>query len=163
MAQYNILAKFYDDVIGKNGVAENFVVKYIKKYNNSAKTILDLGCGTGTNLVYLNNHYDVEGMDASSEMIRLAKAKLPGVRFREDDITTFNSDKKYDCIICLYDTINHITSFSGWKSLFLKVNEHLNDGGLFIFDINTLEKLNYMAEYDSFVHLFEEKLHDNGC
>jgi trans-aconitate methyltransferase len=94
VAQYNTLAKFYDDVIGLNGVAENFIVKCIKKYNKNAKSLLDLGCGTGTNLVYLKNHYDVEGVDASSEMIRLAKAKLPSVKFVQDDITSFNSDKK---------------------------------------------------------------------
>lgn len=156
MAQYNTLAKFYDDVIGMNGVAENFIVKCFKKYNKNAKSLLDLGCGTGTNLVYLNKYYDVEGIDGSSEMIRLAKEKLPGVKFMQDDITSFNSNRKYDGIICLYDTINHITDFAGWKSLFKKVDEHLNDNGLFIFDINSIEKLNYMAEYGSFVHRFEK-------
>ena len=156
MAQYNTLAKFYDDVIGLNGVAENFIVKCINKYNKSASSLLDLGCGTGTNLVYLEKHYDVEGIDLSVEMIRIAKKKLPGVKFIKDDITRFDTKKTYDCIICLYDTINHVLSFAGWKSLFKKVNAHLNRGGLFIFDINTLEKMNYMAEYGSFVHRFDK-------
>jgi SAM-dependent methyltransferase len=156
MAQYNTLAKFYDDVIGMNGVAENFIVKCFKKYHKNAKSLLDLGCGTGTNLVYLNKYYDVEGIDGSSEMIRLAKEKLPDVKFMQDDITSFNSNRTYDGIICLYDTINHIIDFAGWKRLFKKADEHLNDGGLFIFDINSIEKLNYMAEYGSFVHRFEK-------
>lgn len=154
MAQYDILAKFYDEVIGINGVAENFISRSIKKYNNKAETLLDLGCGTGSNLEYLNKHYNVTGIDASVEMISIAKSRLPEVNFIKGDITSFNLPDKYDVIVCLYDTINHITDFSGWKNLFKTVDEHLNSSGLFIFDMNTLAKLEYMEGYGSYVHKF---------
>ncbi len=154
MAQYDILAKFYDEVIGINGVAENFIVKSIEKYNKKAQTLLDLGCGTGSNLEYLNKHYNVTGIDASSEMINIARSRLPEVNFIKGDITSFNLPDKYDVIVCLYDTINHITDFTGWKSLFKAVNKHLNPSGLFIFDMNTLAKLEYMEGYGSYVHRF---------
>jgi SAM-dependent methyltransferase len=48
--------------------------------------IADLGCGTGTlSLLLSEEGYDVTGVDFSPEMVRLARAKAPGLRFVEAD------------------------------------------------------------------------------
>ena len=46
-----------------------------------------------------------------------------------------------------YDTINHLTLFSDWKKVFRNVSDHLKDNGLFVFDINTLHKLDFISKY----------------
>jgi RimJ/RimL family protein N-acetyltransferase/protein-L-isoaspartate O-methyltransferase len=48
--------------------------------------VADLGCGTGTlSLLLSEEGYDVTGLDFSPEMVRLARAKAPGLRFVEAD------------------------------------------------------------------------------
>jgi hypothetical protein len=54
------------------------------------------------------------------------------------NIATFKLPRRFDIIICAFDTINHLKSFRQWKQLFRKVAEHLKIGGVFIFDMNTL-------------------------
>jgi SAM-dependent methyltransferase len=44
-------------------------------------TIVDVGCGTGANLAGLAGRYECVGIDASSEAVRLASCRFPGVRF----------------------------------------------------------------------------------
>lgn len=154
MAQYDFLAKFYDDVIGRNGMPDYRIVSLIKKHARKAKNVLELGCGTASNLVALADKYLVSGVDRSPEMLRIAAGKLPRAEFIEADITEFQSEKKFDCIICMYDTVNHLPEFSQWKKLFANVANNLSDKGIFIFDVNTLDKLNYMNELDLFAHQF---------
>jgi SAM-dependent methyltransferase len=48
--------------------------------------VADLGCGTGTLALLLTEEgYDVTGLDVSPEMVRRARAKVPGVVFVEAD------------------------------------------------------------------------------
>jgi RimJ/RimL family protein N-acetyltransferase/protein-L-isoaspartate O-methyltransferase len=48
--------------------------------------VADLGCGTGTLALLLTEEgYDVTGLDFSPEMVRRARAKVPGVEFVEAD------------------------------------------------------------------------------
>jgi len=154
VAQYDFLAKFYDDVIGRNGMPDRRIVSLTRKYAKNAENVLELGCGTASNLLALSKYYGVSGIDRSPEMLKIAKAKLPGASFVQGDITGFSSEEKFGCIICMYDTVNHLTEFAHWKQLFKNVSIHLTDDGIFIFDINTLDKLDYMAENDLFAHQF---------
>jgi predicted TPR repeat methyltransferase len=154
VAQYDFLAKFYDDVIGRNGLPDYRIVSLMKKYAGKAGNVLELGCGTASNLVALSKNYRVTGIDRSPQMLKIAKSKLPDSDFIEADITEFRSDFKYDAIICMYDTVNHLPEFDLWKKLFFNVSSNLSANGIFIFDVNTLDKLNYMTEIDLFTHRF---------
>jgi len=49
-------------------------------------------------------------------------------------------------------------SFSDWKRVFANAERHLNDGGCFIFDINTQKKLNRLIAEPAWVHEFEDNL-----
>jgi hypothetical protein len=49
-------------------------------------------------------------------------------------------------ITCLYDSVNHLLSFDDWKKFFDESFHHLNLNGLFIFDINTLNKLEELQQ-----------------
>lgn len=146
--QYDSLAPFYDSVIGKNNSSQNFLFKTSKKYLSKNSKILELGCGTAENLVQFSKSYKIYGTDISGEMIKLAKKKIPLGNFSIGDITDFHWEEKFDLIFCVYDTINHLPGFASWIKLFKKVKEHLNPGGIFIFDFNTLHKLSILAQSD---------------
>ena len=55
----------------------------------------------------------------------------------------------------MFDTLNHVQSFSGWLTLFSCVHEHLTDGGLFIFDVNTAGRLQRLDGAPPFLDEFD--------
>lgn len=119
----------------------HFVHKLIKSNQPKAATLLELGCGTGSLLSHLSKFYLSTGIDLSPEMLTQAKQKLPKVRFLHNDICKFKLQEKFDAIICVFDTINHVTSIQKWEMIFKQVAEHLSKDGVFIFDINTVARI----------------------
>jgi len=114
---------------------------YLKKWR--IKNHLDLACGTGLFVNELSRlGIDSSGLDISKEMIAEAKKRFPDRDFYIGDMTCFNFKNKFDLITCLYDSINHLTTFYKWKKVFQNVYKNLNRGGHFIFDFNTISKMN---------------------
>jgi len=123
------------------------VLALVQRYHPGASSLLELGCGTGTMLEGLGGIGPLTGIDRSPEMLAIARSKVPAARLIEDDITTFELGEHFDVVICVFDTLNHVTSFNGWKSLFERAHGHLAPGGLFIFDVNTPGKLRGLGAY----------------
>jgi len=157
---YDKIAKFYDEMIGRSFKSAQFIKNLINEYNNNVSDILELGCGTGSVLEVLAYDFNVTGIDQSSEMLKIAKKKLPRrgsnrAEFYRQSMDNFKLDKKFDAVICVYDTINHLTRFSRWEKLFQKVSKHLKPSGVFVFDINTISKLDNLSFISSFVNKFK--------
>ena len=142
MTGYSNFAKFYDFVFGDRLIEAAYVEKLVKQHNPSVKKVLELGCGTGTFLKYFFEHsYDVTGIDISAAMLAIARQKLPDANLLRQNMVAFSSLGKYDAILCLFDSINHLLNYKDWKKVFLGASLHLNKNGVFIFDINTEKKL----------------------
>lgn len=107
--------------------------------------MLELACGTGSILKQLEPHYEVAGADLSSTMLELAARKVPGVRLFHEDMTRIRLDETFDVVLCVYDSINHLLRFEQWEAVFDRAAEHLESGGLFVFDVNTAAKLESFA------------------
>lgn len=115
----------------------------ILKLNIKKKSLLDLGCGTGNFLKKLEKEFDYcAGIDISPDMIAIAKENCSKSVLEVKSVTDFSFDKKFDLITCNFDMINHLPSLSDWEKTFTLVFNHLEDGGIFIFDFNTAFKLN---------------------
>jgi cyclopropane fatty-acyl-phospholipid synthase-like methyltransferase len=99
--------------------------------------VLELACGTGAILEQLQDAYDVTGLDVSAEMLALAAGKVPGVPLVEADMTRFRLEERFDVVLCVYDSINHLLDFGAWEKVFDRAREHLLDRGLFVFDAVT--------------------------
>jgi len=121
------------------------VLELVERHNPGARTLLELGCGTGTILAGLGSFNALTGIDRSPEMLAIAAEKVPGARLIEGDIANFALGERFDVVICVFDTLNHLPRFELWRSLFACVREHLTPGGLFIFDVNTVAKLRGLA------------------
>jgi 2-polyprenyl-3-methyl-5-hydroxy-6-metoxy-1,4-benzoquinol methylase len=129
-----------------------FIKKLIKQYNPKAKTVLELGCGTGVFLEYFSNHgYKMTGIDLSQEMLEIARQKVPKANLSCQNMAIFSSQFKYDVVLCLFDSINHLIDYKDWEKVFIQTYQHLNDSGLFIFDINTKSKLDILAGSDPII------------
>lgn len=112
--------------------------------------LLDLGCGTGSFCLEMAQRgYDPIGIDVSGTMLEQARQKiaaadtagLPTCLFLQQDISRFELFGTVDLIVCLLDTVNHLTRTTQIKRLFKLCANYLNPGGLFIFDLATSRHL----------------------
>jgi predicted TPR repeat methyltransferase len=113
---------------------------WIKKSNPKATSVLEIACGTGAILKLMEKQYAISGLDLSKEMLSIAKKKIKKGNFYHQDMTSFSLNKKFDIILCIYDSINHLLKFAEWTKVFKNSSKHLNENGLFIFVVNTLAK-----------------------
>jgi len=153
---YQKLGLYYDEVVGDRREAIRQIRGLLRVYAPTAKTLLEIACGTGTVLQALEKRYEVAGLDCSEIMLSQAAQKLPSVPFYQSDMRSFRLDEKFDIVLCVYDSINHLTTLHDWQRVFRSVYKHLITGGIFIFDINTPQKLSRLAAQPPVVHEFEE-------
>lgn len=86
---------------------------YNRVLNSSAKTILDIGFGTGTLTSKLYEYgCIIYGQDFSERMIELAQEKMPNAKLIQGDFSKGLAEplinKKYDAIIATY-SLHHLT------------------------------------------------------
>jgi predicted TPR repeat methyltransferase len=141
MPSYDIFGKFYDAVMGDGSESAKRVQELVRVSKPDAIKVLELGCGTGSILKHLQDSYEVSGLDLSNKMLSIARKKVPRAKLWHQDMVDFQIDERFDTILCVFDSINHVQRFSDWKRVFARVRQHLSPGGCFIFDINTQRKL----------------------
>lgn len=122
----------------------------VERHHPRAASLLELGCGTGTILDGLSSFESLTGIDRSPEMLAIARGKVPRARLVEGDISDFDLGERFDVVICVFDTLNHLPRFELWQALFACTRAHLRAGGLFIFDVNTVTKIHGLAAYPPF-------------
>ena len=150
MTNYDVLAQYYDEIMGDRQDEVNHIINLIDRYNPKAKSLLELGSGTGSILVGLSSRFEVSGIEKSPEMLKLSQLKLPKSTFLLGDMAAVSTSRKYDVIICIFDSINHLPNFGAWQEMFQNAAAHLNTGGIFIFDMITtgrVAKLAHMPYY----------------
>ncbi len=117
--------------------------------------VADLGCGTGSFCLEMaKKGCEMIGIDSSPEMLSCARKKAleagADILFLNQDMTSFELYGTVDVITCLLDSVNYVTYKNDLKRLFKLVNNYLNPGGLFIFDINTPYKLEHILSSNVF-------------
>lgn len=153
---YDVFAEFYDAVMGDRARQTHQLMSWIDEHlERPVKSVLELGCGTGSVLAGLSRVPSQTGLDRSAAMLAVARQKLPRARLVEGHIESFHLAARFDVILCVYDTINHLLDFAQWEKLFDRVGEHLASGGLFIFDVNTIGKLRLLGDSPPWVLDFE--------
>jgi SAM-dependent methyltransferase len=155
MADYEQFAPFYDYVTGNALPRISWVTKSIAHHMPEAASLLELGCGTGSVLAGLPESLTLTGLDRSPRMLEIARSRLPSTRLMEGDITSFELDDHFDVLICVFDTINHLPEFASWTALFDRAYRHLNPGGIFLFDLNTVGGLRDTSERPPLLHDFD--------
>jgi SAM-dependent methyltransferase len=118
-----------------------YIRSLISKHAPRARRVLELACGTGSVLAQLASHYEVAGIDRSPAMLEIARRKLPAARLVEADMTAFDLGEQFDVVLCAFDSINHLLRFRDWEAVFRRAREHLDERGIFVFDINTEHRL----------------------
>ncbi len=155
MATYDLLAPHYDAVTGDSAIEAAFIHRIIAQRHNQAAHLLDVACGTGGITALLAGTYQVSGLDVSPGMLALAREKLPArTPLYLADMTRFKLDVKFDAVVCAYQGVNHLLRLSAWKDFFACAYDHLDVGGVFVFDVATIGDLTRMASIPKIVQQF---------
>jgi SAM-dependent methyltransferase len=156
VTDYDRFARFYDRIMGDRTAEVDRIRAYISKHHPAARSLLELGCGTGALLSALAADLSVTGIDRSPEMLSVAARTAPGARLLHGDMTSFTLPDRFDVVMCMFDTLNHVTTLEGWLRLFRCVHEHVSDDGLFIFDVNTTGRLQRLKGAPPYLDEFDE-------
>ena len=149
MSSYNFLAGCYDRLtydVDYSAWAD-YIEKHFAKAPLPGRTVLDLACGTGslTRELALRG-YEMIGADQSPEMLAEAAEKNRGAAPIEPIFLCQSMEKldlygTIDACVCCLDSVNYVTDPKKLARAFQRVHLFLMPGGLFLFDVNTLEKL----------------------
>ena len=142
MSQFgNLYAQYYDLFYSdKDYVGEvNYVDDLIKTHIKEAKTLLDLGCGTGKHAeLFCEKGYDVHGVDLSDEMLKIAQTrtlnKKNKLQFTHSNIQELQLNQQFDVVVSLFHVMSYQNSNEALIQAFEVAKKHLKQGGIFIFD-----------------------------
>ncbi len=105
--------------------------------------VVEFGCGSGNISKYLiSSSKKLTLVDSSSEMLSLARKKLPsisGVEYISSDISEFNTNYKYDYALSCIDVINYIVDGDELLKSLKNIYNLLKGGGSYIFDAKSYE------------------------
>ena len=165
MDTYRGFAAAYDsfmDDVPYDEWADN-LLGILKKYNITAGTVVELGCGTGKMTVRLAEAgYSMIGIDLSEEMLEIAEDQLHedaepageytdeesegdedliaedrGIIYTCQDMRDFSICGEADAIISVCDSMNYLIEEDDLRRTLACANRSMRPGGLMVFDMKT--------------------------
>jgi ubiquinone/menaquinone biosynthesis C-methylase UbiE len=145
---YERFAYVYDELM-KDAPYEKWLMiltAKLEQYGIDGRKVLDLACGTGEITVELAQHgFEVTGVDLSDEMLLVANEKAVklglSIPLFQQNMAELEGLGQFDCVTIFCDSLNYLRDEEDIVKTFSRVHEHLKDGGLFMFDIHSLYKM----------------------
>lgn len=167
MDTYNIFLEYYDKIVrGINSPIDEevwFLSEIIQKYKwnkNSQINILETACWTWVVAKEFEKlWYKIIWLDINPKMLEIAKNNIDEKNLILWDMTKYISEKKYDVILCNYNSICHLLTWQDWQKFFEMTYLNLKEDWIFIFDINTLfEFENITREFAQFYNFADDSV-----
>ena len=146
MEAYTGFAQVYDLFMDNVPYEEwsRYLISLLQEYAGSPGLVLELGCGTGRMTRLLAQAgYDMIGVDNSEEMLQIAKeaeGEAEDILYLLQDMREFELYGTVKAVVSVCDSLNYILEEEELLTVFRLVNNYLDPGGVFIFDMNTLYK-----------------------
>ena len=123
----------------------SYVVDLLTDCGVKEGLVLDLGCGTGSlTELLVDAGYDMIGVDNSEDMLQIAMDKRAesgkDILYLLQDMRSFELYGTVRGVISICDCMNYIIEYKDLVEVFRLVNNYLDPGGVFIFDLNTIYK-----------------------
>ena len=151
MGAYEALAASYDRLTNDVDyrAAVDFYYEILNREGIHPRTAVDLACGTGSVTALLAERgLPVIGVDLSEEMLTAALQKTqnlnPMPHFVCQNLRDLHLPCGVDLAVCALDSLDYITDPADCEAAIQRTYKALNPGGIFIFDVNTPEKLRAM-------------------
>ena len=132
---YEATVAFYREILDREGL--------------HPRTAVDLACGTGSvTAILARQGLQVTGVDLSEDMLTIAQQKVMDMdnppRFVCQPLQELRLPRGVDLAVCALDSLDYITDPKDCAEAIRRIYRALNPGGIFIFDVNTPEKLRAM-------------------
>ncbi len=145
MSVFQSYAQYYDFLYRDKdyGGETEFIRGVLQRVFPTARTVLELGCGTGGHAEHLAKAgFRIHGVDLSSDMLAQAEDRRSGLspelqsrlKFDKGDIRKLRLGRKFDIVLGLFHVMSYQVSNDDLLSTFTTAREHLNEGGVFLFD-----------------------------
>ena len=139
---------------------KKYLVDILKAEGINDGLLLELGCGTGrmTRLLAAEG-YDMIGVDNSEEMLSVAREytmENTEILYLLQDMREFELYGTIRAVVSVCDSMNYIMSEEDLRQVFSLVNNYLDPGGIFIFDMNTRYKYEELLGDNSFCETRED-------
>ena len=147
MDAYTSFARVYDAFMDNIPYEEwgRYIRSLLEEYGVREGLVLDLGCGTGSMTEVLAGYgYDMIGVDLSADMLEIAMEKRQqsghDILYLQQDMRSFELYGTVAAVVCVCDSMNYILEEEDLTEVFRLVNNYLDPGGIFVFDLNTVYK-----------------------
>ena len=151
MDAYHELAKSYDRLTNDVDyeATVDFYMQILAREGLKPRTVVDLACGTGSvTEILARKGYQVTGVDMSEEMLTEAMSKVMDMEkpplFLCQKLQNLHLSVAVDMAVCALDSLDYVTDPADCAEAIRRTYKALNPGGVFIFDVNTPEKLRAM-------------------
>ena len=153
MDAYKNLAASYDRLTNDvdYGATVEFYMEILRREGIAPRTVVDLACGTGSvTEILARKGYRVTGVDMSEEMLTEAAMKTMDMEqppmYSCQLLQNLRLPRGVDMAVCALDSLDYILDPADCKEAIRRAYKALNPGGIFIFDVNTPEKLRAMDD-----------------
>lgn len=133
---FNAYSRYYDllykdkDYVGET----DYIQALLARYGITQGDLLEFGSGTGKHGCLLAERgYRVHGIERSADMVAQS-TMVDGFTSQQGDICTVQLGRKFDAVLSLFHVVSYQISNSDVHAVFARAAEHLQSGGLFIFD-----------------------------
>ena len=151
MNAYHNLASSYDRLTSDVNYQDfvDFAHAILEREGVKPRTVADLACGTGsTTRILAQMGYGVTAVDLSEEMLTEAMDKCADLenlpQFVHQPLQRLSLPRGVDLAVCFLDSLDYILDPQDCAEAIRRTFTILNPGGVFIFDVNTPEKLRAM-------------------
>lgn len=157
--EYQKFPEYFDALnINENTNEKNAVIEHLLKKQH-VKTVLDMTCGTGSQVFYLSKHgYKVTGSDFSPDLLKIARirAKKEKVtaKFIDGDMRTLKAGT-FDAVITILTAVSHLTK-SGFEKAIKNIHQNLKAGGVYVFDVSNIEVMTDKKVSDLSFHVHKK-------
>lgn len=138
---YGDFAYFYDKLMYDLDYEKiyKFIRDLLGKKSLEPKLILEMACGTGGLTEKLARDYKLHAFDLSDDMLSVCQNKIrsKNLKLFKQNMAGFSAPSTYDAIISVGDSLNYVTDERDFEAAIKSTYDHLNPGGIFIFDLNT--------------------------
>ncbi|MTH52497.1 methyltransferase domain-containing protein [Bacillus mangrovi] len=134
----------------------------LKQHGEGVHQVLDLACGTGEITVLLQEKgYQMSGADLSGEMLSLAiqksgERKMEIPFFQQDMRELEGHEESFDAVLINCDSLNYLLEEKDVKKTFTSVHQVLRSGGLLLFDVHSVYKMEHVLAGSTFADAGED-------
>lgn len=155
--EYETFAFVYDAMMDTNLYKE--WLDFTLRHCEDKKNLLELACGTGhLALALAQAGFQVTGLDLSEEMLSIASERFNEVYGEENnpicltqgDMMDLSEVGNYDLVTCYSDSLCYMKNELEVQQVFDEVYRILDKGGIFIFDVHSLYKIDTLFPNFSF-------------